>query len=55
MTTAERQTISPKAVWRPNGSPNITAPQTAVTGAIRNINVLTSVTPERLRMSQYNP
>lgn len=31
------------------------APHSAVTGAIRNIRVFTSVTPERRRISQYSP
>jgi hypothetical protein len=30
-------------------------PQTAVTGAMRNMSALTSVTPERRRMIQYSP
>src|SRR5688572_12407900 len=55
MTTAARPMARPRAVCGPNGSPNMRAPQTAVTGAMRNMSVLTLVTPERLRISQYSP
>ena len=45
----------PTAVVTVNDSPNATAPHTAVTGAIRNIRVLTRVTPIRRNSTQYSP
>ncbi len=54
-TTATMPTAKPSAVNGVKDSPNISAPQTAVTGAIKNIRVLTDVMPMRRSNNQYSP
>ncbi|BCK53782.1 hypothetical protein NWFMUON74_15540 [Nocardia wallacei] len=54
-TTAAVAIAKPTAVTAVNDSPNSTAPQTAVVGAIRNIRELTRVTPIFSTRYQYKP